>query len=93
MPPATRKALNYYDVVNLASLIRCEVFFCTGFADELCPPSNVIAAYNNLPEGTRKSFTSNPATGHFGTTVNVKGNQWLEKFFQNVKVNAYTEKY
>ena len=93
MTPAIRKTLNYYDVVNLASLIRCEVFFCTGFADELCPPSNVIAAYNNLPEGTPKSFTSNPTTGHFGTTVNVKGNQWLEKFFQNVKVNAYTEKY
>ena len=93
VPPATRKALNYYDVVNLASLIRCEVFFCTGFADELCPPSNVIAAYNNLPAGTLKSFTSNPATGHFGTTVNVKGNQWLEKFFQKVNVNAYTEKY
>ena len=91
--PAVRKALDYYDVVNLAALIRCEVFFCTGFADELCPPSNVIAAYNNLPESTRKSFTTNPATGHFGTTVNVKGNQWLERFFQKVKVNAYTEKY
>ena len=88
-----RQAVNYYDVVHFASMIRCEVFFCTGFADELCPPSNVIAAYNNLPAGTPRSFTSNPATGHFGTTVNVKGNQWLEKFFQNVKVNAYTEKY
>ena len=53
----------------------------------------MIAAYNNLPAGTPKSFTSNPTTGHFGTTVNVKGNQWLEKFFQKVKVNAYTEKY
>ena len=93
VPPVTRKALSYYEVVNLASMIRCEVFFCTGFADELCPPSNVIAAYNNLPAGTPKSFTSNPTTGHFGTTVNVKGNQWLEKFFQKVKVNAYTEKY
>ena len=91
--PAIRKTLNYYDVVNLASLIRCEVFFCTGFSDELCPPSNVIAAYNNLPAATRKSFSSNPTTGHYGTTVNVKGNQWLQKFFQNVKVNAYTEKY
>lgn len=89
----TRKALNYYDVVNLAKLIRCEVFFCTGFADEGCTPSTVIAAYNNLPETTPKSFSSDPTTGHYGTTVNVKGNQWLERFFQNVKVNAYTEKY
>ena len=93
MTPEVRNVLNYYDVVNLASLIRCEVFFSTGFSDELCPPSNVIAAYNNLPAETRKSFSCNPATGHFGTTVNVKGNKWLKKFFQNVKVNAYTEKY
>ena len=93
MTPEIRNALNYYDVANLATLIRCEVFFCTGFSDELCPPSNVIAAYNNLPAATRKSFSCNPATGHFGTTVNVKGNQWLNTFFQNVKVNAYTEKH
>ena len=89
----TRKALNYFDVANLATLIRCEVFFCTGFADEGCTPSTVIAAYNNLPETTKKSFSSCPTTGHYGTTVNVKGNQWLEKFYQNVKVNTYTEKY
>lgn len=93
MTPEVRNVLNYYDVVNFATLIRCEVFFCTGYSDELCPPSNVIAAYNNLPPETRKSFSSNPATGHYGTTVNVKGNQWLKTFFQNVKVNAYTEKY
>ena len=80
-------------MANLATLIRCEVFFCTGFADEGCTPSTVIAAYNNLPETTKKNFSSNPTTGHYGTTVNVKGNEWLEKFYQNVKVQAYTEKY
>ena len=90
---ATRKALSYYDAVNFARLIRCEVFFCTGFADEGCPPSNVFAAYNNLPETTKKSISTCPTTGHYGTTVNVKGNEWLEKFYQNVKVNTYTEKY
>ena len=91
--PEIRKTLEYFDVVNLASLIRCEVFFCTGLADELCPPSNVFAACNNLPDGTKRALTVNPATGHFGTTVNVKGNLWLKRFFENVKVGAYTEKY
>ena len=93
LKPEIRKALGYFDVVNMAALIRCEVFFATGFADEGCPPSNVLAAYNNLPASTPKALTTHPATGHYGTTVNVKANERLKKFFQNVKVGAYTEKY
>ncbi len=93
LKPEVRKALSYFDAVNLATLIRCEVYFATGFADEGCPPSNVLAAYNNVPASTRKALSTNPTTGHYGTTVNVKANERLEKFFQNVKVHAYTEKY
>jgi len=93
LKPEIRKALSYFDVVNMAALIRCEVFFATGFADEGCPPSNVLAAYNNLPASTRKSLSTSPVTGHYGTTVNVKANERLKRFFRDVKVNAYTEKY
>ena len=93
LKPEVRKTLNYFDVVNLATLIRCEVFFATGFADEGCAPSNVLAAYNNRPASTPKALTTKPATGHYGTTVNVKANERLQRFFQGVKVNPYTEKY
>ena len=88
-----RKTLNYFDVVNLATKIKCEVYFCTGYADELCPPSNVIAAYNNLPAGTKKEFFANPRTGHYGTTYDVKAGKRLQELFKGVKVNPYTEKY
>ena len=88
-----RKALNYFDVANLATRIKCEVYFCTGYADELCPPSNVIAAYNNLPAGTKKEFFANPATGHYGTTYDKKAGKRLQELFKGVKVNPYTEKY
>ena len=88
-----RKTLNYFDVVNLATKIKCEVYFCTGYADELCPPSNVIAAYNNLPAETRKEFFANPATGHYGTTYDRKAGKRLQELFKGVKVNPYTEKY
>ena len=93
LSPAVRKALSYFDIVNLATKIKCEVYFCTGYADELCPPSNVIAAYNNLPEGTRKEFFANPNTGHYGTTYDRKAGKRLQSLFDEVKVNPYTEKY
>ena len=78
----------YYDTVNFGKRIKCETFVCTGFADELCPPSNVYAFYNAIPATVKKSMSTNPFTGHYGTTRNVKGNERLRKMFRQVIINA-----
>ena len=78
------KAGAYFDIVNFAPRTKCEVFVCTGFADETCPPSNVYAYYNALK--CKKSMSTNPRTGHFGTTKNIKGNKKLEELVGSITV-------
>jgi cephalosporin-C deacetylase-like acetyl esterase len=78
----------YHDTVNFGKRIKCETFVCTGFADELCPPSNVYAFYNAIPATVKKSMSTNPFTGHYGTTRNIKGNERLRKMFRQVIINA-----
>ena len=93
-PKATPKAMEqmmYYDCVNFARFITCETCVCTGFADELCPPSNVFAMYNNIPPTTKKSMSTNPLTGHYGTTKNVKGDKRIEEFFRGITVQKFTD--
>ncbi|MDD5727912.1 MAG: acetylxylan esterase [Victivallales bacterium] len=81
----------YYDGVNFAPRIRCEIHSCTGFVDTTCPPSNVMAFYNALPQKTVKSMTTDPRTGHFGTTRDVPGDKRLAKYFANAVVQQYGE--
>ncbi len=40
--------LGYIDLVNIAGRIKAEVLCGTGLLDEICPPSTVFAAYNNM---------------------------------------------
>jgi cephalosporin-C deacetylase-like acetyl esterase len=74
-------AVAYYDGVNFAKRIKCPIYVCTGFIDNVCPPSSVFVFYNNLPKDTEKCMTINPRTGHYGTTRNVKGIARLNRFF------------
>ena len=84
--PAVRAAAAYHDVVHMAARIKCEVYFTTAFADEVCTPSNVFTAFNNLPkENTKKFMTTNPRTGHYGTTPDVRGNKRRADFFRSYK--------
>ena len=53
----------YFDAVNFARNIRCEVFMSTGLLDSTCPPENVFAAYNVIPSG-KKSIHTFPDRGH-----------------------------
>lgn len=81
--PEIRAAAAYHDVVHFSARIKCEVYFTTAFADEVCTPSNVFTAYNNLPkENTKKFMTTNPRTGHYGTTRDVKGVARRESFLK-----------
>ena len=70
----------YFDAVNFAKRIKCETFVCTGFTDEACCPSNVFAFYNAIPATTKKTMTTNPRTGHYGTTVDPRANARFAAF-------------
>ena len=63
--------------------IRCECYFCTAFADEVCTPSNVFSAYNNVSAGVQKVMTTNPRTGHYGTTKDYRADWRFDKFFED----------
>ena len=83
----------YFDCVNLAPMIKCEVFVCTGFTDELCPPSNVYAFYNAIPATTKKTICTSPFTGHYGTTSNPAAMQRLKELYGAVRVFNYDVKF
>ncbi len=89
--PKAMEAMAYYDCVNFAKFITCETYVCTGFADDLCPPPNVFAMYNNIPASTPKEMTTNPLTGHYGTTKNVKGNKRIEEYLRGITVRKFTD--
>ena len=80
--PEMRAAVPCYDVAHFAARMKCEVYFCTAFADEVCTPSNVYSAYNSLPQDTKKFMTTNPRTGHYGTTADRKARQRQNRFFR-----------
>ena len=81
--PGMRKNNPYCDVAHLAKFIKCECYFCTGFADEVCTPSNVYSAFNNVPAGVRKFMTTNPRTGHYSTTTDYRADRRLYEFFKS----------
>jgi cephalosporin-C deacetylase-like acetyl esterase len=84
--PRRAATLAYHDGVNLARRIQCDTYVCTGFADELCTPSSVFAFYNALPATTRKFMSTNPSTGHYGSTKNTAGDKRLGDVFRTVTV-------
>jgi cephalosporin-C deacetylase len=84
--PRRAVALAYHDGVNFAPLIRCDIYVCTGFADESCTPSSVFAFYNALPATTRKYMSTNPSTGHYGTTKNTAGDERLSDIFRSARL-------
>ena len=84
--PRRAVTLAYHDGVNFAPRIKCDIYVCTGFADELCTPSSVFAFYNALPATTKKFMSTNPSTGHYGTTKNTAGDKRLSDIFRSVTV-------
>lgn len=59
-----KKCISYYDGVYFAKRIKCPIYMYTGFIDTTCAPSSVFAAYNNIPEGVKKSIYCVPTAGH-----------------------------
>jgi len=42
------KTLSYFDLMNHAANIKCDVTVFTGLVDLITPPSTVFAAYNHM---------------------------------------------
>ena len=69
--PEYTPALGYYDPVNLARRIHCEIKLVSGLGDYVCPPSGISVVYNNLPSGIRKSIEYQQGATHQTTPPNV----------------------
>ncbi|MBQ6008505.1 MAG: acetylxylan esterase, partial [Kiritimatiellae bacterium] len=55
--------LDYVDLKNLATLVKCPVTFTAGLGDYVCPPSGEIQLYRALPEPKKVTFTQNMGHG------------------------------
>ena len=75
------KTSGYYDVANFARVIKVPGIYCWGFNDEVCPPTSIYAAYNNIH--APKQTVINKESGHWLTTdQSVEVNKWLFRQFQ-----------
>ncbi|MDD5729471.1 MAG: acetylxylan esterase [Victivallales bacterium] len=79
------KTASYFDAVNFARMIHCPIYVCTGFIDNICPPSNVFTFYNAISSSAKKHMTTNPYTGHGGTTRDPAAEAALQDFFKTAK--------
>jgi cephalosporin-C deacetylase len=65
------RTLSYFDVMNLAPLVRAPTLISTGLIDALCPPSTVFATYHHI--GTNdKELAIYPGTGHEDTSFHIE---------------------
>ena len=62
---AAERNAAYFDAVNFARRITCEVIFGVGFIDTTCPPTSVYAAYNAC-QSAKKSVFDAVDDGHGG---------------------------
>ena len=72
------KTMEYYDVVNFAKKVTVPGFYSTGYNDNTCSPTSVLAAFNSIKAA--KEIVITPISGHwrFGET-NDKAMQWLQE--------------
>ena len=57
------KVLPYVDNVNFAKRIKCEAWISTGLKDVVCPPTGVMAVFNNIPAKDKHMYIA-PLAGH-----------------------------
>lgn len=60
--PDVIRTVPYFDAALFAKKIKAETIVSVGFLDNLCPPTSVYAAYNNI--SSKKEILNNPAYGH-----------------------------
>ena len=81
------EAARYYDGVSFASRISVPASFSLGFLDDLCPPTGVYAAYNQL--GGRKSIRHDVNVGHVHTdAAREAAHRWVEDYLRGGRTPA-----
>ncbi|MBO0833888.1 MAG: alpha/beta fold hydrolase [Actinobacteria bacterium] len=68
--PQALDTLRYVDCALLARRIRASCLLSTGLMDEICPPSTVFAAYNEIT--AEKDIAVYPFSGHAGPHSHVE---------------------
>ena len=63
---AARKTMRYFDMVNFARRVKCQVAMSVGFIDTVCPPTTAYAVYNAL---TGKKSIVNVTLGTHGPSL------------------------
>lgn len=58
------KTLSYFDTMNMADRIKCEIFASVGGKDTVCPPKCFYATYNRIK--SPKQICIYPLNGHEG---------------------------
>ncbi|RNI35792.1 acetylxylan esterase [Hanamia caeni] len=75
------KVSAYYDVANFAKLINIPGIYGWGFNDEVCPPTSIYAAYNNIHAPKETVITKE--SGHWLTAEEAsKSTAWLMQKLQ-----------
>ncbi len=78
------QTLNYFDVKNFASWIKCPVFMAVGLLDEVCPPHTNFSSFNLLT--VPKSYYVYPESGHGLPTENgPRKYDWMRKELTKLK--------
>ena len=57
------ETLQYFDVVNFASILKVPTFMSWGYSDDTCSPTSVWAAWNAITAPKEKDIT--PSSGHW----------------------------
>ena len=67
----------YFDAANFAARVKCPIRFVVGFADDVCPPASVYAAYNSVHVAD-KSIIHGIGMGHLVRAEYYRAvNRWL----------------
>ena len=62
--PDWTEALGYYDAANHAKRIKCETLIEAGLGDYVCPPSGMVALYNNIKASKKLTFSQGRVHGY-----------------------------
>jgi cephalosporin-C deacetylase-like acetyl esterase len=60
--PRVLETARYFDAMNFATRTKADAVFSVGFVDDVCRPTSVYAAYNNVPG--RKRIINEPRMNH-----------------------------
>ena len=70
------KTAGYYDVANFAKFVSIPGIYCWGYNDEVCPPTSIFAAYNNI-EAPKKNVITKDAGHGLSSRQSEEVNRWL----------------